>query len=69
MPDILANADAERWYGFLGQQALENSLQAYISALDLPYDKVHDLRDLIATVLNHERENTVALPPTKWSNG
>ena len=66
MPDILANAEAERWYGFLGQQALENGLKAYISALDLPYDKTHDLSDLIETVLDHEWENTVELPPTEW---
>ena len=66
IPDILANAEAERWYGFLGQQALANSLQAYISALDLPYDKTHDLRDLIESVLDHEWENTVALPPAEW---
>ena len=43
--------------GFTAQQALENALKGWISALDADYRNTHDLMKLIAIVRQHAAEN------------
>ena len=43
--------------GFTAQQALENALKGWISALDADYGNTHDLADLAAIVRQHSAEN------------
>ena len=43
--------------GFTAQQALENALKGWISALDADYVNTHDLADLAAIVRQHSAEN------------
>ena len=43
--------------GFTAQQALENALKGWISALDADYHNTHDLADLMAIVRQHPAEN------------
>ena len=43
--------------GFHAQQALENALKGWISALDADYGNTHDLADLTAIVRQHPAEN------------
>ena len=43
--------------GFHAQQALENALKGWISALDADYRNTHDLTKLIAIVRQHPAEN------------
>ena len=43
--------------GFTAQQALENVLKGWISALDADYHNTHDLADLTAIVRQHPAEN------------
>ena len=43
--------------GFTAQQALENALKGWISALDADYRNTHDLTKLIAIVRQHPAEN------------
>ena len=43
--------------GFHAQQAIENALKGWISALDADYRNTHDLADLIAIVRRHPQEN------------
>ena len=43
--------------GFTAQQALENALKGWISALDADYRNTHDLTKLIAIVRQHSAEN------------
>ena len=43
--------------GFTAQQALENALKGWISALDADYGNTHDLADLAAIVRQHPAEN------------
>ena len=43
--------------GFTAQQALENALRSWISALDDDYHNTHDLTVLAATVRRHSAEN------------
>lgn len=45
-------------YGFHAQQAVENSLKAWISAAELTYARVHDLDELVGGILNHPAEST-----------
>ena len=55
--DILVNANADQEpIGFHAQQALENALKGWISALDGEYGNTHDLSDLAATVRAHPEE-------------
>ena len=42
--------------GFHAQQAIENALKAWISALNDEYRNIHDLRDLAAIVRRHPAE-------------
>ena len=43
--------------GFTAQQALENALKGWISALDADYRNTHDLADLMAIVRQHPAES------------
>ena len=43
--------------GFHAQQAIENALKGWISALDADYGNTHDLGDLMAIVRRHLQEN------------
>ena len=43
--------------GFTAQQALENALKGWISALDADYVNTHDLADLAVIVRQHPAEN------------
>ena len=44
-------------YCFHAQQAIENSLKAWISAANLDYSGVHDLDSIAQSVLNHTAES------------
>jgi HEPN domain-containing protein/predicted nucleotidyltransferase len=55
---ILVEANsAQEAIGFHAQQALENALKGWISALDGDYRNTHDLAILAATVRRHPAEN------------
>ena len=55
--DILAKANADQEpIGFHAQQAVENALKGWISALNDEYGNTHDLSDLAATIRNHPEE-------------
>ena len=56
---VEANA-AQEAIGFHAQQALENALKGWISALDADYRNTHDLTKLIAIVRQHPAENDTA---------
>lgn len=43
-------------YGFQAQQAVENSIKAWLSAADLDYRRVHDLAETAETLLNYPEE-------------
>ena len=43
--------------GFHAQQAIENALKGWISALDADYGNTHDLGELMAIVRQHPQEN------------
>ena len=45
--------------GFHAQQAMENALKGWISALDADYGNTHDLTDLAAIVRLHPTENDI----------
>ena len=63
---IEANAPQED-VGFHAQQAVENALKGWISALDDEYRNIHDLGDLAAIVRNHPAEsNTSAGESLDW---
>ena len=53
---VEANA-AQEAIGFHAQQALENALKGWISALDAEYRNTHDLTRLAAIVRQHPAEN------------
>ena len=53
---VEANA-AQEAIGLHAQQALENALKGWISALDADYHNTHDLADLMAIVRQHPAEN------------
>ena len=65
---ILVNANADQEpIGFHAQQAVENALKGWISALDDEYCNTHDLSDLASTIRNHpEEENTDAGERLFW---
>ena len=52
---VEGNADQEA-IGFHAQQAIENALKGWISALDTDYRNIHDLAELIAIVRRHPQE-------------
>ena len=55
--DILVNANADQEpIGFHAQQAVENALKGWISALNGEYGNTHDLSDLAATIRRHPEE-------------
>ena len=56
---VEANA-AQEAIGFHAQQALENALKGWISALDADYRNTHDLTKLIAIVRQHPAESTTS---------
>ena len=56
--NILVEANAaQEAIGFHAQQALENALKGWISALDADYRNTHDLTKLIAIVRQYPAEN------------
>lgn len=54
--NIEANTSQEI-IGFLAQQAIENALKAWISALDDEYENIHDLAKLAAIIRRYSAEN------------
>ena len=53
--------------GFTAQQAIENALKGWISALDADYRNIHDLADLIAIIRQHpQEEDTSASEQLTW---
>ena len=48
--------DDQETYGFHAQQAVENSVKAWLSAAELEYRKVHDLEEISSLIFNDERE-------------
>ena len=63
---IEGNADQEA-IGFHAQQAIENALKGWISALDADYRNTHDLGKLIAIVRRHpQEEDTSAGEQLTW---
>ncbi|MDE2889966.1 MAG: nucleotidyltransferase domain-containing protein [Gemmatimonadota bacterium] len=55
---VVANS-AQEAIGFHAQQALENALKGWISALDADYGNTHDLATLGAIVRQHPGENHI----------
>ena len=53
---VEGNADQEA-IGFHAQQAIENALKGWISALDADYRNIHDLAELIAIIRRHPQES------------
>ena len=60
LKDLVEANSAQEAIGFHAQQALENALKGWISALDADYGNTHDLADLAATVRRHPAENDTA---------
>ena len=57
-------------YGFHAQQAVENSIKAWLSAADVGYEKVHDLQDISNLIFNNEEEtNSEAGSPAPEADG
>ena len=54
--DLVRVNSAQEAIGFHAQQALENALKGWISALDGAYRNEHDIAHLAAIVRQHERE-------------
>ena len=52
---VEGNADQEA-IGFHAQQAIENALKGWISALDTDYRNIHDLAELISIIRRHPQE-------------
>ena len=53
---VEGNADQEA-IGFHAQQAIENALKGWISALDADYRNTHDLSKLVDIIRRHPQEN------------
>ena len=63
---VVGNLDHEA-IGFHAQQALENALKGWISALDSEYRNTHDLADLATIVRGHpEEDDTPAGEQLTW---
>lgn len=60
LKDLVEANSAQEAIGFHAQQALENALKGWISALDADYGNTHDLANLTATVRRHPAENDTA---------
>ena len=57
LKDLVEADSAQEAIGFHAQQALENALKGWISALDDDYRNTHDLSELAAIVRRHPAEN------------
>ena len=55
--DLVEADSAQEAIGFHAQQAIENALKGWISALDADYGNTHDLGILMAIVRQHPGEN------------
>lgn len=55
--DLVEANSAQEAIGFHAQQAIENALKGWISALDAAYGNTHDLADLMEIVRRHPQEN------------
>ncbi len=55
--DLVEADSAQEAIGFHAQQAIENALKGWISALDADYGNTHDLGELMAIVRQHPGEN------------
>ena len=55
--DLVKANSAQEAIGFHAQQAMENALKGWISALDAEYGNTHDLANLAAIVRRHPGEN------------
>ena len=53
----VVNSASQEAVGFFAQQALENALKGWISALDDEYDNTHYLSKLMATIRMHPAED------------
>ena len=53
----VVNRASQETVGFLAQQALENILKGWISALDDDYGNTHDLSELMKTIRMHPAED------------
>ena len=47
---------SQRVFGFHAQQAVENALKGWLSAADLDYNRIHDIDQLAAPLLQHPIE-------------
>ena len=56
---LVAADSAQEAIGFHAQQALENALKGWISALDVDYGNTHDLATLAAIVRRHPGESHI----------
>ena len=64
---LIENEADQEPIGFHAQQAIENALKGWISALDDDYGNTHDLGDLMAIVRSHpEEEDTPAGEQLMW---
>ncbi len=67
LEDLVEANSAPEAIGFHAQQALENVLKGWISALDTDYKNTHDLSDLSAIIRNHpEEDDTPAGEKLTW---
>ena len=57
LEDLVEANSAREAIGFHAQQAIENALKGWISALDDDYRNTHDLANLTAIVRRHPEEN------------
>ena len=65
--DLVEANSAQEAIGFHAQQAIENALKGWISALDADYRNTHDLTKLIAIVRRHpQEEDTSAGEQLTW---
>ena len=60
-----ADPSSERWFGFMGHQALENALKGYLAALDMRYDRTHNLLALIEPV-DALADSAFQKPSAQW---
>ena len=67
MEVLIEGEGSQEAIGFHAQQAIENALKGWISALDDDYGNTHDLGDLMAIVRSHpEEEDTPAGEQLVW---
>ena len=65
--DLVEANSAQEAIGFHAQQAIENALKGWISALDADYRNIHDLGKLIAIIRRHpQEEDTSASEQLTW---